>query len=341
MLALNSQNTAKIAKMGAEALARVVQPNGRFVYRYFAGQKPVDVPAYNALRHFGSVWSMLDVARKLGRMPEVLAKAELAARYAIQHCLAPCGDGMLGVSCEGRIKLGGNGLALVMLAELYELKREEGLLDLARQLASYVVSQQRDDGDFVHSRDATNGQEVAFRSDYYTGEALLGLMRLYEITGETEWLDCVVRSENELLKRGYGVSAQSHWMLYALERLHAAKPDEVYLEHAARIAAHILRFASYRDDGRSTPIACRSEGLLAYCRMLKQAQRDDLAPSAASVQQEVLVNLRHQLESRLTSGAFMRTSTIKEIRIDYVQHNISSYLGYHLLITEPVAAVTE
>jgi hypothetical protein len=327
MTAINSVNAAKIARQGAVMLSRLVLGNGRFIYRYRAGETPRPGRKYNVLRHCGSAWSMLDVARRLGGMDEVIDAAYRSLRYLTDECIHPRGDALCVVD-DGDIKLGGNGLALLALAELYEMRPEPRLLDTARALGRYIVSEQRPDGDFVHSRVYATGRERDFRSDYYTGEALFGLLRLAEITGETQWVDCAAACEDGLVRHDYGVTAQSHWMLYALERLYAARPRDVYAEHARRIAEHILYFPKYRRDGRSTPIACRSEGLLAYMRLRSRGSDVDASPSIALMTQEVRENLRLQMESRAPGGAFIRGGGSDEVRIDYIQHNISSFLAF-------------
>lgn len=333
MTAMTSANAAKIARQGALMLSRLVLDNGRFIYRYRAGETPRPGRKYNILRHCGSAWSMLDVARRLGDMDEVVEKAALAVSYLVTDSLMPIGDDALCAVDDGTVKLGGNGLALLALSELYEMRPHDELLDTARRLGRYIVSEQREDGDFVHSRVYRTLREREFRSDYYTGEALFGLLRLYEVTGEKQWLDCVVRSEQELMKRDYGVTVQSHWMLYALDRLHAARPLDQFAEHARRIAEHMLYFPNYRRDGRSTPIACRSEGLLAYVRLVTRMGRAEVSPTVDFVTQEVRRNLKLQHECRTSTGAFIRGGGSDEVRIDYVQHNISSYLAFSRLVS--------
>ena len=341
MTAINSVNAAKIARQGAMMLSRLVLDNGRFIYRYRAGETPRPGRKYNVLRHCGSAWSMLDVARRLGDLDEVIETARRSLRYLTAECIHPYGDGMLCVVDDGHIKLGGNGLALLALAELHEIRPEPRLLETARALGRYIVSEQRPDGDFVHSRVYSTGKERDFRSDYYTGEALFGLLRLHEVTGEKLWLDCAVRGEDSLAKRDYGVVAQSHWMLYALERLYAARPLDVYAEHARRIAEHILYFPRYRRDGRSTPIACRSEGLLAYMRLRSRGSDADASPSLAMMTQEVRENLRLQLESRAPGGAFIRGGGSDEVRIDYIQHNISSFLAFSRFVSNAASGLRQ
>ena len=102
---------------------------------------------------------------------------------------------------------------------------------------------------------------------YYTGEALLALLALYKMTREEQWLDAVRDIESELALEDYGVQEQSHWMLYSLELLSQFEASPLYFQHAEKIVLHILDHPQYLSWERSTPIACRSEGLLAFLRM--------------------------------------------------------------------------
>jgi hypothetical protein len=326
---ISAKFAAQIAGQGARTLAELVTEEGKFIYRYRAASGPKAGRKYNALRHCGTAWAMLDVARQLGSIGSVAQSAERAVRYLVGNYLLPYGDNnVLCVVDSGKMQLGGNGLALLALAELFELTKNHKLLEVARKLGQHIILEQRPDGDFVHSREYATQKERNFRSDYYTGEALFGLLRLYEVTNEKQWLECAINSESQLFKRQYGVSAQSHWMLYALEHLYRARPAGNYLEHARQIAEHIVLFPDYRKKDRSTPIACRTEGLLAYVRMLKGSGTPIVSPDVSACLREIRENLGLQLKFKTPRGEFIRGGGSDEVRIDYIQHNMSSFLAY-------------
>ena len=332
MQSLDSYSTRLIAIQGARALARLLLDNGKFIYRFKAGIEPRLGSKYNVLRHCGSAWSMLDVARQAGNLPEVVAAGEKAIQHMIDHYLSPYGADALCVVDGGKIKLGGNGLALLALVELNVLCNDAKYLQLGHRLASYIAAEQRPDGDFVHSRSYQTSEERGFRSEYYTGEALFGLVRLYEATADKQWLDLAINSEQKLFTRDYGIHAQSHWMLYTLEHLYTATGSIAFLEHAHRIAEHIVLFPDYRETRRSTPIACRSEGLLAYARMRLKAPHFPRKPSIKDCLSEVRKNLTLQLAFKTPTGEFIRGDGSSEIRIDYIQHNISAFMAYSKIL---------
>lgn len=331
-----------VARTGAARLAQLTGENGRFRYRYQSDTSQVS-GGYNMLRHCGTIWAMMEVANRLGPLPHVVSAATRAIERLITENILPYRDGQARCVVEKDFaKLGGGGLAILALVEMAEAKPEERLIDLARRLGEYILLQRKTDGDFIHKRNYWSDQPQAFISEYYTGEALFGLLRLFHATGDRRWFEEAKSSELRLAERNYGVTQQSHWMLYALEQFHRTDPAPVYREHARRIVDDIIRLPAYRETYRSTPLACRSEGLLAYVRLCRQL------PASPQIENEigeclaiVRENLKLQLDYRLSDGAFILGSSSREVRIDYIQHNASAFLGYGLLSeTSPMAAGT-
>lgn len=325
-----------IAATGAEWLAGVVNAQGKFRYR-FDPDNPDATTGYNLLRHCGTIWSMVEISNQIGPIPPVVAAGRRAVQRLIDRNIWPYAkrDARCVVGAD-KVKLGGNGLAILALLEMVQATGLKHYITLARGLAEYIALQQLPDGDFLHKRRFSTDKPIAFRSDYYTGEALFGLLRLHDVTGESRWLEVAERSEEQLAQRGYGVAAQSHWMLYALERLHRVNPRPIYLAHARAIVDDIVAKPGYRATDRSTPIACRSEGLLAYIRLCRRLPKSpELDAHIADCIGVVRDNLQLQLKYRQADGTFVRGAGSREVRIDYVQHNISSFLGYWKLPGAP------
>jgi uncharacterized protein YyaL (SSP411 family) len=315
-----------IADSGAKSLAGLVDAEGRFKYRYDAETGALS-DGYNILRHAGSIWAMLDVYATTHDQ-QVLTAARRAVTYLLNNHLSFFRDYGKACICEDNtIKLGGNALAVVALTTLYEITREPFLIQIAEQLADFMLSERTPDQDLIHKRYFESGKISEFRSMYYTGEALLALLQLYEATREARWLEAVIAIEERLAGDDYGVKEQSHWMLYALASLsrHASAP--AYREHATKIARNILEYPDYLAWGRSTPIACRSEGLIAYLGM----QDGSPAPLQQQCVDQVRDNLNLQATYIVNAGEFVRGGNDhrkKEVRIDYIQHNISAFLHF-------------
>ena len=91
-------------------------------------------------------------------------------------------------------------------------------------------------------------------------------------------------------------------------------------------------------------LACRSEGLLAFVRLCEGVSRDSVDrpifdQAAARSRVAIHENLELQLGHRRPNGSFVHGRGNSEVRIDYIQHNISSFLGYaHLSGGLPLSA---
>lgn len=322
------------AMSGANKLASLVRKKGRFQYRYDAatGER---LGGYNILRHCGAIWSIADAASETPKPAGLLSTCRLALDYLFREYLRH--TGATDVQCvveKDMVKLGGNGLAILAMLACHKQAPDESLFAAAGDLGRYILGQARRDKDFDHKRSFPDGKLQSFRSGYYTGEALFGLACLYEATGERNWLDIALESEIALAGRDYGVEEQSHWCLYEIDKLHQFEPMPELYEHGRRIVEHIIEYPAYRDRNQSTPTACRSEGMLAFLRM---ASRVDIAADRTFRERclaEVEENLRLQLQFRRPDGAFVQGEGKSLVRIDFIQHNLSSFLDYHRLMRD-------
>jgi len=317
-----------------------LRSSGRFRYQvdFRTGELARD---YNMLRHCGAIWAALaapglDDPRRL----------DPAVRYLLEQ-LRPFGPGVVMIERERIAKLGGSGLAMLALTA-YRRRRAGDAVAAAcaaavMGLARGVVAMHRGDAVFDHKFDVTTGRVARFASDYYVGEALFGIADALldgpaSDPAAAAHRDFLLDAVRRLGRRDYGVAETSHWMLYALEAAARLDPDPALLDHAGRIVDALLREPQKAVRLRSTPTACRSEGLLAYLRQVA-AQPDRTvaaghAARAAAARQLLEDNLRAQLRfqgtdprSRLLRGLLGGRNDLS-IRIDHVQHNLSALSGY-------------
>ncbi|MCK7597609.1 CapA family protein [Microbulbifer sp. CAU 1566] len=317
-----------VAQSGALRLAALTGKDGRLRYRYDS-ESDRDRTGYNVLRHAGTIWAMLDVYCTT-RDSALLTSAERATAFLLDEYLRFYKDARGACICEdNKIKLGGNALSALALLEVHRLTGDNFLFAVAERLCHFMLDQRREHGDFVHKRYYKSGKISDFTSEYYVGEALLALISCYELTGNAEILNEVKSVEAELAKQDYGVKEHSHWMLYSLEKLQRHDDSPHIYHHAAKIAHEIIFDPKYIHWGRSTPTACRSEGLLAFLRMDHESNHDGELVRAA--RERVEANLVEQMNFFLEDGSFVRGGgdrRDREVRIDYIQHNISSFLHY-------------
>lgn len=324
-----SQLAFSVAESGALHLSALVKPDGRFVYRYTADGR--EAPGYNLLRHCGTVWAMADVADGQPHLHSVAVMSQRALDWILENRLQRYKDTSCIVGKGNLAKLGGAGLAMLACVGVARVSGEESYLDTAHQLGRFILLLKREDGDFEHKISTDTGEVQDFRSGYYTGEALFGLARLNTVRRDAERESAILDSLDRLAARDYGVEEQSHWMLYALAEAALIPGAEAQLDYGARIAEGIVSKSGYRERMESTPIACRTEALLAFLRLAETAGRPD-HPLRPKVVEAIEMNLALQMRWRYPTGAFAKGDKTRDVQIDYVQHNISGFLGFSRLV---------
>jgi hypothetical protein len=329
---ITPDSARKVALDCATKLASLLKPDGRFVYRYkFGGAEIPSEDSYSSVRHIGVVWFLLEAEQVLGSFDGVREVALKAGGYAIEHFLVPyAGDEALAVLSEGFAKLGGSGLALNALCRLWDATSDERYLDLAKKLAKFILLQQQDIGDFIQVRQYPLGVPHPARDGYAAGQAVLGLVNLFERTGDDQLLTAAQRAVKFLDTANYGVQTSSHWMLYALDKLYEHDTNPKLVTYAERIASRMMTDTAFRKAGLSTPIACRAEGLLAYERLLAKAGVEAADPRRSEVMRHVRQNISATLKYRMRDGAFVEGDKKPEVRIDFIVHPGRACLAFSM-----------
>lgn len=337
-----------IALTGMIALANMVEPTGRFSNCH-GGRRRDGRRRYNQLRHAGTLWATMAVynyARELAQSEIAVDRAfatidvkkacATSLRYLVESFMERR-DGEAYIRSNNVAKLGGAALAILAILELHRADCDHYYLETAVELGRYICRQQRADGDFCHIIDIKSGGIVDRRSDYYTGEAIFAISELYRQTRDDRLGNVSKFSASSLNRMEYGVNSQSHWYAYALYSMYIDSNDDNLLSHAKKIAKNICDNPSYRRGLRSAPIACRTEALLSFIEMvLCNRQTEDISflRRCLNVSED---NLRYQLLSRDASGLFLASPAKSDIRVDYTQHNISSFCAYDRIKRSPYA----
>lgn len=340
------------ARMAGDYLARSVNADGRFDYQYDAGTGRLS-RSYNILRHAGTTYSMYALERSAPD-PVRRAAADRALQFALANvgpCAAPISRADAACLIEDdEVKLGGQGLLLLALAEYTEVTGDAQYIPTMRALAEWIAGAQFEDGTFVHIVNVRTGRVRDFTSLYYPGEAAFGLLRLYQLDPDPRWLSIAQRAISAIVAsnatRADADVPHDHWLLYALATLHEIDPQAVDRSYVRRLAWIITQtqhrervpeswIGGYYNPPRSTPTATRSEGL---CAALPILAEDD-ALIAAEVRDAVLAGVAFQLQTQIMPddttfladparalGGFSGELYGYDVRIDYVQHNLSALL---------------
>ena len=346
------------AKQGGDYLKRSALPDGSFIYIY--RPKSDTIPEdYNILRHAGSVYSMLEVY-ELTNDQQLMEAIRRAVGY-LQRSMNLCeigGEKLLCVVENSHVKLGGNALAAIALAKYIDITNSKKQLADLIQLGRWIQKSQLQTGEFYpHKQTYPDSKASTFVSQYYPGEALLALVRIYDLIGDESLLDNAEKGAKYLINvRDKDLPLSSldhdHWFLYALNELYRHRSNPLYLKHAMRISKAIIQtqnlqpdypdwYGSYYRPPRSTPTATRTEGLYAAYQLAYDFGDPDMAELIfESIQSGITFQLQTQFRPESTLylknpkrclGGFHSSLTNFNIRIDYVQHNLSSILGMYRL----------
>lgn len=332
-----SDRAETITRESLAHLFSLIGKKGRFVYAHKADDPLTATEGYNMLRHCGTLWFMLRAVTEL-KVALTGAEAKLLSA-AVGYAGAKMGrpewiaEPSYALVTKGMVKTGGIGLSLMMLLAWRDLAATRSLptptlpAPLDETIAGLVIYglHQAEGGDFHHKRSFEDGSPTPFRSDYYTGEVLLGL-----ICAEAP-RELVAPVTQDLMQRGYGIDIQSHWMAYAAcEAVERGYVDAAFGEaYLARLVAHMAENTEYRLRRASTPIACRTEALTRVLMLAKaRGVACTLSPETLGIARaEADANLTLQLDW-YRKGQFLKSDEDDKVQIDYIQHNATSYLNW-------------
>ncbi len=270
-------------------------------------------------------------------------------------------------SGERELKLGGCGLGLVALIRARELDEQLVPLETLRGIGRTILFFQQPSGDFKSKFDDVNQKFFDFKSLYYPGETILALTMLYELDPDPLWLNAAARAAGYLTTSRKGVKnlPKDHWLMIASAKLlphwdtleSPPVPAEEFRQHVLALGRSFVdqQHAVARETGgelgptmkdeRSTPTATTLEGLAAIHGLLLQDDPEERA-FRAELERSIRGGARSVMESQLRGGPLrggvMRApyqqpgddervkefnARQSEIRIDYVQHALSAFLG--------------
>lgn len=343
------------ARMAGDYLVRMQLEDGSFHYSYDPVKDRTSRRVYNIVRHGGAVYSLFELYAAT-REARYLDAARRGALY-LKTRFRPAREkgAVYVIDNDGKAKLGAAGLALLALARQIELDPGSADRESANKLAKMILVMQRADGSFISYYTVRGDEPRGSVSLYYPGEAILGLMHLFKTSGDLKLLRAARRGADYLIEsqRKMNPLPSDAWLIQALEALHKTgreqKEDaQKYADHALRLAERMIADQYTANDPagyaggfgpgppRTTPAAARAEGLVAAYRIARSI--DD--PRAARIAASLGASARFQLSQQFTAasgnglrnperalGGFRESLTSMRIRIDYVQHNISSLLG--------------
>ena len=366
-------NLAPTARAAADYIARIIDERGKHNYRY-SPHRDRDSRSYNMLRHGGTTYSLLQAYDRF-RDPAYKEAAERSFEYLLNRTElredpGPWGPNYRFIIEDRMAKLGGSGLALVAMSHYTEATGDRRYLDEMREFARFVVRMQDpENGKLISYFDYGPTAEVPDEdSIYYPGEALYGLGKFYFIDPDPLWLETANKGAYWLIfERDADKQAlklpHDHWLMMALSYMYAHTEDEAYYKHCMDIASAVESRFRDRDDkiykehpdylgtyyktARVTPIGCRVEGLVGTVDLCKLAGKDyqwllNMASTSAGFSMTLQfdpINSFYLPNPRKALGGLREGIYENDIRNDFVQHNLSRFLGVerHLLAEQGIA----
>lgn len=359
---VGSENLDKAINLAINYLSKNTMQDGRFVYNASADPNiKYGNAQYNVLRHAGTLYSMYLCERVLKNYT-LKEKRLLASEYLLKNYVREIKPNMYAVVSkpeeEGlkteQAKLGGTGLALIGLSNLYT----EGKIDLKilRGLGEFALFMQNEDGSFVAKYDVTKGKkDTEFESLYYPGEVAYGLLFLNEVDPQKKWVDC---AKNALMYLAYSRKDSGlkvpfdHWAMLATRKLFETPNngltavEKIWLQRHAEQMAYSKINTQIVDDGhvyqgglfdnlRLCSLGTIMEGFVAIYYItddvqLKQRVYNFLKRGTAFLS-------RYQVKEGAMQGGIPTTAywcltnsleSTKVIRIDNVQHVISAWITF-------------
>ncbi|MBC1645602.1 poly(glycerol-phosphate) alpha-glucosyltransferase [Listeria welshimeri] len=342
---LKPEIVAELVGNAGRYLANQVNATGEFNYGWFACFDK-KIKHYNSLRHASTTYSMLE-AYELTEDEFILEAAANALAYLQKNFIYEKEDLAFLIEPELReVKLGGAAATLLAFTKYMKITGNKTYLPLCRKIANAILSLQDKDGKFTHVLEyPTLEVKDIFRIVYYDGEAVFGLLRLYEIDRDSRWLDAATKSFNHFIRDNYWQN-HDHWLSYCANEITKYIPDEAYYEFGLQNAFDNLPFIYARETTFPTFLELTVATKEMTLRMEKGGLQHLLLDySIEELEKTITKRAHYQLNgyfypelamyyknpARIEGSFFIRHQSFR-VRIDDVEHNISGYVRYYQLL---------
>ncbi len=347
---LDHTTLSEIIQDSSDFLARQVGKDGRFVYGYhpcFDRQ----IPAYNALRHASTTYSMLEAWEKT-RQPELLAAIERALDHLTTQFIRICDNKAFVVDTGNEIKLGANATAILAMSKYTALLGSDRFAAVMEKLALGILHMQAGDGSFTHVLSWPDLEvKEKFRIVYYEGEAAFALMRLYSLTKDERWIGAVERAFGHFIEKDYW-KHHDHWLSYCTNELTLYRPEQRYFRFGIQNFEGYLDFVLQRVTTFPTLLELMMAGRKMLDRLKAMSEGAELLAGVDETRFDQALHFRaayllnghfwpeyamfFRNPDRILGSFFIRHHAFR-VRIDDVEHYLSGLVAYAGLLETAAA----
>lgn len=326
-------------------LADLVLEDGKFIYGYYPTYDK-EIDNYNILRHTGTIWSLVSQYKTTGDetlLPKIEGTIDFLVRDSIEH--PQPGIAYVIERKADEVKLGGNGIAVVMLIDYMEQFGSDEYRNLVVDLGNGILALQNpDNGAYYHVLNyADYSLKDEDRTVYYDGEATFALAKLYGFTKDERYLQGAVKAADYFIANDY-TQYRDHWVAYSLNEITKYVPEERYYTFALQNADHNLDLIYNKKRSAPTYLELLMATFATYDR-IKQNDIDvkyldqfdekrfiDTIYQRASYQVNGYMFPEYAMyfknPARILNTFYVRDDGFR-IRIDDVQHFIGGYYAYY------------
>ena len=330
-------------KLSGDYMLSHIQKNGKWDYEYDPLKDKV-LSTYNVLRHAGATYC-LALIFKYTQDLDYYNGTVSTLDYLISKFMVYENKGGIEIGYlqeDGMVKLGGAALALLAIVEVEKLDPEANYDREMNALGNFVLMMQQDSGRFLCFYKLNEDQH----NDFYPGEALLALSRLYDHTKDERYLDALslgLSYYNDYYKAGL-YTAYTPWATEANVYAYGWLKNASYLDISYRMAVSCasgqwtpetapdpLYIGGFSPEPSSN-LASRMEGVVdAYLLAKRNGEASRQAEFLPHLQYTALVLMNLQLNATDVAGmpdpddalgGTPLTYSDLTIRIDYVQHAV-------------------
>lgn len=362
MPSVTKENLRAAALAAGRYLARNVRPDGSYRYEVDA-VSGVETEDYNWPRHSGATWYLSDTVR-YSKSAELVEPARRAALHLVEHTLVDCGAHRC-IAAGERADLGSSALALLAFVELHEAGFAPELASPIQELADFIVSQQREDGEFMHFFDRPSSTREDIQVPYYTGEAAFALGRAARVLRDDRYLRSASRALERLVDPPWWYVGwryfwgSEHWTCHAMNELWSRAPNRKALDFCLRWQESVRDLAIEGREASPELDAATSAGPLALPMLTGTSSRLEAAVSTLDAAKRAGVDpaeverletgirrsLAFLMRFQLTPGprhlmpapaemhgGVPASPVDLKVRIDYPQHAGTAFLHYLRLL---------